>query len=267
MDFRDLIGRFNISSNTLFLYFKLRAVLKAHKVPWGVNLHTHPVVNWILNAPSTGIVSYFYLCFQNLNTDNFSKDRAWIVDLKVPNRTIEWNTVWDNTFHASTNPNHQFIHFKVIHRAYLTTRIRHVMGLSPHPYCNFCGPGCVDTLVHMLWDCPDVQKFWDRVLDVLYKASRICIPKDPVILLLNDNSQFPLCEKVRKFWLAAMTAAKKSLVQRWKPPHDLSIKHWLHSLLEILYLELSSARTNHANPRTVSMWENWISTVKTFVDN
>jgi len=45
-------------------------------------------------------------------------------------------------------------------------RTRHIMGLSPHPYCNFCGPGCLGTLMHMLWECPDVQDFWDMVLDV-----------------------------------------------------------------------------------------------------
>lgn len=183
LDFRDLIEKFNISRNTLFLYFKIRAVLKTHKVPWGKNLQTHPVVKWICNAPNTRIASYFYLCFLNLNADTFPKARAWVSDLNTSNGTIQWDTVWDNTFHASTNPNHQFIHFKVIHRAYLTTRIRHAMGLSPHPFCNFCGPGCLDTLMHMLWDCPDVQQFWDMVLDVVYKVTRIRFPKDPVILL------------------------------------------------------------------------------------
>ncbi len=89
----------------------------------------------------------------------------------------------------------------------------------------------------MLWECPDVQDFWDMVLDVLYKVTGIHFPKDPVLFLLNDNSQFPLNKKDCKFWLAASTAAKKLLVQGWKPPHYLSIKHWLHSLLEILYLD------------------------------
>ncbi len=138
--------------------------------------------------------------------------------------------------------------------------------LSPHPYCNFCGPGCLATLMRMLWECPDVQDFWDMVLDVLYKVTRIRFPKDPVLLLLNYNSQFPLKEKDWKFWLAASTAAKKPLVQRWKPPHDLSIKHGLHSLLETLYLELSSARTNHAKPVILSLWKNCICSVREILD-
>ncbi len=42
--------------------------------------------------------------------------------------------------------------------------------------------------MHMLWECPDVQDFWDMVLDVLYKVTKIHFPKDPVLFLLNDNS-------------------------------------------------------------------------------
>ncbi len=213
LDFQELIKRFNISQNTLFLYFKLRAALKAHKVPWGTDLQTHPVVKWINNAPNKGTVSYFYFCFSTHTADIFPKARAWLAEFIPINRNIEWETFWDNTFHASTTPNHQFIHFEIIHRAYLTMRTRHIMGLSPHPYSNFCGPGCLGTLMHMLWECLDVQDFWDMVLDVLHKVTGIHFPKDPVLLLLNDNSQFPLNKKDCTFWLAASTAANKLLVQ------------------------------------------------------
>lgn len=44
-----------------------------------------------------------------------------------------------------------------------------------------------------------------------------------------------------KFWLTAMTAAKKILIH-WKPPHDLSTNHWLHSLLETLYFCMLSQK-------------------------
>lgn len=88
-------------------------------------------------------VVFIYRRFSNLKADIFPKARAWSSELTPFNRNIEWETVWDNKFHAFTNPNHQFIHFKIIHRAYLTMRIRHVMGLSPHPYCHFYGTGCL----------------------------------------------------------------------------------------------------------------------------
>lgn len=69
--------------------------------------------------------------------------------------------------------------------------------------------------MYMLWDCPDVQYLWDKVLDVLYNVTRILFPKHPVLLLLNDNSQLPLSEKDWKCCLAAMNVTKKILVQQW----------------------------------------------------
>lgn len=69
--------------------------------------------------------------------------------------------------------------------------------------------------MYMLWDCPDVQDLWDKVLDVLYNVTRILFPKHPVLLLLNYHSQLPLSEKDWKCWLAAMNVTKKILVQHW----------------------------------------------------
>lgn len=69
-------------------------------------------------------------------------------------------------------------------------------------------------------------------------------------------------ERSRKIWLAGLTATKKIIVQVWVPPHNLAHKHWLNTLLEILFLELSSARINGATPRTTQTWNNGISRVQ-----
>ena len=59
-----------------------------------------------------------------------------------------------------------------------------------------------------------------------------------------------------------MTAAKKIIVLRWLPPHRLSIKHWLQALLEVIYLEWSSARINNAKLRTLKIWKKAAEDVK-----
>lgn len=95
LGFQELFKRFNISQNTLFLYFNLHAALKTHKVK---DLQTHPVVKLIHNAPNKGTISYFYFYFSNHKADIFPKARAWCSELTPFNRNIEWETVWDNTF-------------------------------------------------------------------------------------------------------------------------------------------------------------------------
>lgn len=48
---------------------------------------------------------------------------------------------------------------------------------------------------------------------------------DPLLHLILDNSRFSMTTKVSKIWLAGITAAKKLVVQRWLPPHELLVKH------------------------------------------
>ncbi len=47
--------------------------------------------------------------------------------------------------------------------------------------------------------------------------------------------------------LAGLTAAKQMIVLRWKPPRSLTIKHWLLTTLDVIYLEMSTARINGAS--------------------
>lgn len=66
---------------------------------------------------------------------------------------------------------------------------------------------------------------------------------------------------------AVGAAAKKLVVQSWLPPHDLSIKHWLHTILEIMHLELSAARINPAKISTINSWLRGIGMVKELLSN
>ena len=136
------------------------------------------------------------------------------------------------------------------------------MGLAPDPYCTFCAPGTLGSFAHMVWECPGISEFWGKVIRTLSDLMGVQLPMDPYIHLLNDDSNLSLTEKSRKIWLSGLTAAKKIIAQRWKPPHDLSKTHWLRSFLDIAYLELSSARINLAQQGTITMWTDLISNLK-----
>ena len=55
----------------------------------------------------------------------------------------------------------------------------------------------------------------------------------------------------KRVFFAGVTAAKKILVSRWKPPHSLSLKKWKISFLNVLELEASIARTNGAKRQSI----------------
>jgi len=139
------------------------------------------------------------------------------------------------------------------------------MGLAPNPHCTFCNQDIIGTLMHVLWECLDVQMFWVKVVDKVSDLIGRKLPLDPALLLLNDDSRFNISEVERKLRLAGMTAAKKIIFLRWRPPHQLSMKHWLQALLEAIYLEWSSARINNSKPRTLEMWKKAAEDVQTLL--
>ena len=85
---------------------------------------------------------------------------------------------------------------------------------------------------------------------------------DPVLILLCDDSQLDLTKKKQKLLLSGFTAAKKVLVQRWLPPHDLSMRKWLTYFHEVVLLERSAARINKARPSTIDLWSELASRIK-----
>ena len=123
---------------------------------------------------------------------NVSGQTEWDRVMQQRGRQINWETASANVFRGSHNPSHQFIHLKICHRAYLTHRVRHLMGLSPHPFCNFCPHGTLGTFMHIMWDCPKVYAFWEEVVDSISSLIKTYLPMVPELHLLNDNSKFPL---------------------------------------------------------------------------
>ena len=170
--------------------------------------------------------------------------------------------MWKNIPITSRNYNHQIIHYKIIHRFYLTPRKCCQLQMVTSPRCTLCSSRTVGTYMHMFWECPRVQIFWSKVARVLSELFEIQVPCLPQILLLNDDSTLSLPGTQKKVFFAGVTAAKKILVCRWKPPHSLSVKRWKLSFLNVLGLELSIARTNGAKRQSIDALMHAIEMVK-----
>ena len=128
------------------------------------------------------------------------------------------------------------------------------MNLSTTPNCSFCPLNVSGTFLHMMWECPKVQYFWVQVVKFLSDKFQLNIPCCPKYMLLNDNDTLLLNTVQRRVWLAGSTAAKKMLTLRWQSPHTLPFNQWKQSLLDIVTLELSTARMNGANLQTIESW-------------
>lgn len=124
--------------------------------------------------------------------------------------------------------NHQYIHLKFCHRAYLAPIMRHRMGLAPDLYCSSCL--LKEQLSPSFTLCGNFQGFWNfGRRSYPDRTNGSCFTSGPCYAssTVNDNSHLGPSGNARKVWQAGLTTAKRIVVQRWKPPHDISSTHWL----------------------------------------
>ncbi len=76
--------------------------------------------DWI--APSAGRPSVFLIYNKIIDciTKPLSIKTIWNRELSDLNLSVDWERVWSNLSLTSKNLAHRLIHFKVIHRAYIT---------------------------------------------------------------------------------------------------------------------------------------------------
>ena len=98
-------------------------------------------------------------------------------------------------------------------------------------------------------------KFWEMIAFNLSKLFNITLPCLPAVIILNDLSKLHLNVDKRKALLAGLTAGKKLVAMRWKPPHSLSYRAWILTYMDIVYLELSIARVHGAKDSAIKAWD------------
>ncbi len=144
---------------------------------------------------------------------------AEIVHLSNPNLSVDWERVWSNLSLTSKNLAYRLIHFKVIHRAYITPYKRFKMKLQSNLNCHICNTTSSGTFLHMFWECPVVISLWTHVNLVLSSLLRIDWSVNPSLCLLNDDSGLCISSMQKRMLFAGFTAAKKTIIQNWFTPH------------------------------------------------
>ena len=239
----------------------------ANRVPLRDKISTHPFTDFMASIPPTGkrFVSTMY-CNLMGKYENLSLYTAWRRDLGIDEEGISWKSVWSNISTSSRNPNHQLIHFKLCHRMHYTPITRYCMKRVNSPNCDMCQLGTLGTYLHMVWECPQVKDFWQRVTGVLANILDVFIPMNPTLILLNDfDEHLDISMKQKRILSCGLTAAKKVLVQRWLPPHDLSSKKWLSYFHDVILLERSAAKINRAQASTMTTLTELATKIKVII--
>uniref|UniRef100_A0A803KCX1 Reverse transcriptase domain-containing protein n=1 Tax=Xenopus tropicalis TaxID=8364 RepID=A0A803KCX1_XENTR len=118
--------------------------------------------------------------------------------------------------------------------------------------CWRCGesPG---TLLHILWECSEIKKYWMEILQVCNDKLQLGIRNDPATVLLHHNTQ-PISLYKKSLTQYALNAAKILIPRKWKSPTLPTINEWTQEMEDIckfedLHTDSYKAKQNH--------WATW----------
>ncbi len=263
--FQTLRTKFCLPASAYFVFLQLRSALKAYGVPWSSSISSHPMRDWI--APSAGrpSVSLIYNTIIDCITKPLSIKTIWNRELSDLNLSVDWERVWSNLSLTSKNLAHRLIHFKVIHRAYITPYKRFKMKLQSNLNCRICNTTSSGTFLHMFWECPVVISLWTHVNLVLSSLLRIDWSVNPSLCLLNDDSGLCISSMQKRMLFAGFTAVKKTIIQNWFTPHMCRKTYWIRSLLQIVSCECTTARVGGARPSTIDAWQCFLLNIRDYI--
>ncbi len=138
------------------------------------------------------------------------------------------------------------------------------MKLQPNFNCHICNTASSGTFLHMFWECPIVISLWTHVNLVLLSLLQIDWFVNPSLCLLNDDSGLCISSMQKRMLFAGFTAVKKTIIQNWFTPHMCGKTYWIHSLLQIVTYECTTAQINGAKPLTIDAWQCFLFDIRDF---
>ncbi len=250
------------------MYLHIRSVFRAYGVPWDAQLPVHPLQKVILPTDNSvifaSVISYF---LPKQSYKPLSITTIWSKDISSDLQTLLSDKIWETITSSSKKTNHQMIHWKLLHRLYLSPLKRFYMHVSPSPNCNLCPQRALGTYLHFWGECSALSLFWSQLAHVISFLLERDVDLTPDLFFLNNFSELALSLQQRNLLLAALTAAKKMLVSLWVPPHSVTRRVWGLSLLDIVSMELSTACIHGEKTQTLKTWNATFDIVKSFVSS
>lgn len=144
-----------------------------------------PLTLIIHSADNTHLVSRLYHLTQTLQSPGGLKvRRAWETDTGEVIPDDVWNYCCSQTRFVSSNYRHKLLHYKYIHRIYLTPVFLHKIHPEASETCPKCKVEGAD-FAHLTWNCGVIQKYWDTVFRSLSLMVEQSLHPTPLLALLG----------------------------------------------------------------------------------
>lgn len=238
LPFRELQSKYALPSNMLFYYLQLLHAVKAQgdAVEWTQS--STPVFHILQDMTDTkGVISQCYNMLLGSFLDGYPMK---VVSQLEADLGPIGGELWEEALQAvnicSLNVAQKVSQLYVLLRVHYTPVKLYKMGKTPDPLCGRCRvePG---DLIHLLWRCPKLHRYWTEVLATLNQVFQTKVPLDPMSCLLGILEGVIEEEGMRIAFARALFQARKTILMNWKSAAPPKTSAWIQHMGRTLIME------------------------------
>lgn len=128
-----------------------------------------------------------------------------------------------------------------------------------NPICSRCNREHSD-LIHLLWRCPKLHRYWSKVLDTLNRMFQANIGQNPKSCLLGIVDGLQVEEVTKQAIARALFQARKQILRLWNAVEPPSWKEYLETMGDMIRLEKNTYQHRGSSHKFQSLWSPWLDT-------
>lgn len=220
----------SFSSKYLLLRSTLLSTLRSlPSEPSSVPAHMVNSIPFLKTNPRASAI-YKHLRPSFPGRDKTKIELEWEKDFQTSWPSSTWNNIWLKVGKTSRAANTVQTLFFIYNRSLFSPSLLHKFNNDIPNTCWSCSTPQAD-LMHMLFTCPFVHSFWEKVWHQILQIFHFSAPLSPVNLFLGSLSDdwqdcpLPLC-----ILDLLLGTAFQQITKNWKTLSDLSFQAWWYSV-------------------------------------
>uniref|UniRef100_H3ARX1 Reverse transcriptase zinc-binding domain-containing protein n=1 Tax=Latimeria chalumnae TaxID=7897 RepID=H3ARX1_LATCH len=234
LSFPTLRETFGLSLAEFLHYLQLKHSLSRREALTPGMLQTSPINELQQTiAGKRGAVSRIYSFLLNKSPPNRDSTRkAWEAELGLTFTDDVWEEALASTLTAGTDIKSRLIQFKIVNRIYWTPAKLPSAKLLDTDRCWRCSSER-GTLLHMLWECPNLQCYWTQVRAFLGSLVEIDTMDNPWACILGVGIKGPRLSKGEiRFVKLALVTAKQVILRHRRQADSPTFQEWFLTIAE-----------------------------------
>uniref|UniRef100_A0A3Q3GBT7 Reverse transcriptase domain-containing protein n=1 Tax=Kryptolebias marmoratus TaxID=37003 RepID=A0A3Q3GBT7_KRYMA len=265
LTFNQLCNKYLIPPKHFFKYLQLKNYMSS-KLKQIVDIPPLTKIEEVCvgDVKGKGFLSVFYNLLMLSSKDSvMDKLDAWRRDTLEDIDEEDWNQACLKAQTQTINTRFKLLQYKWLMRTYITPVRLHHMSSDIPDTCTKClfEKG---TLLHCMWECLKIQKFWKDVIRCLSELFRVKVPLEVKICVLGIYPvEFKQSQIKTKLIDYGLLQARRSIALCWRSMDAPSMGLWKKEIANSLGLEKLTYIAKGKQRDFENLWEPYMRIIGT----